>query len=260
MTSYIFSVIEKRVIWSKVIEILKNKYDDFQVVFAVNKKNPDCEEILSLQNDFIKVLIFDKNTSENKMIMEALKQISGDSLVLCRDYFEYATVLSDFLIDMGQKGAQVAMFKQNKKKNKFEQFVNKMYEQIVGAFFNFTFYKGDIGLIFFNKIALAVMKETPSILFTKVNRFAGFEISYGEMEELKKPNPEWKTKKKEIIKVTICVSFLVVLILALSMFIVFDLMNFVIGLFFVMGILLDCFWLLYLCVKMEIIKKVGDLT
>lgn len=257
MVSYIFSVIEKRLIWKKVVELLQQKHNDFQIIFAVYDKNPDLNEILELQDENIKVLQFSHN-DENEMISQAIKHCNGNSLMLCRDYFKYSTVMSDFLLEMADKGAQVVMFKHEKKVGKIAEFNRKILNKLISSIFNFKMYEGDIGLIYFGDIAFSVMKQTNAVLFTKVNRFVGFDISYASIEQLPKPQPQRKRLKKEILKVSIFSSLLIALIVGMSLLLAFNKIGFVVCLIFITIIILDIFYILYLSLKLDILKRVGD--
>ncbi len=257
MVSYIFSVIKKRLIWKKVVEILNKKHSDFQIIFAVYNQNPDLNEILDLKSEKIKVLQFDTD-DENHMISQAILQCDGSSLMLCRDYFQYSTVMSDFLLEMAESGAQVVMFKHNKKSNKLIEFNKKLLNKLIYSIFNFKMYEGDIGLIYFGNIAFSVMKKTNAILFTKINRFVGFEISYASIDQLPKAIPQKKGLKKEVLKFSIFSIILIALIFSMSFLIAFNKIGFVLGLLFLTLIILDVFYIIYLSLKLDIIKRVGD--
>lgn len=258
MVSYIFSVIEKRLIWKKVVELLHQKHNDFQIVFAVYDKNPDLDEILELEGENIKVLQFAHN-DENEMISQAIKHCDGNSLMLCRDYFKYSTVMSDFLLEMAGKGAQVVMFKHEKKASKVSEFNKKILNKLIASIFNFKMYEGDIGLIYFGDIAFSVMKQTNAVLFTKVNKFVGFDISYASIEKLPKPQPQRKNLKKEILKISTFSTLLIALIVGMSLLIALNKIGFVLCLLFITMIILDIFYILYLSLKLDILKRVGDI-
>ena len=258
MISYLFTVKEKRMNWDKVEKYIQKKTDDYEMILAVDSKNPDLEEIKSFESEKFKVLVFE-NKTQNQMIEKALEVVDGDSLLLCRDEFLYTDVMASFLIGMGELGAQVVMFRKNKKTNKVKKFFAGLKNKFIKTFFNFDLYEGDTGMMFFNNIALSVLKETKGVLLTKVNRFVGFEISYAEIDDLEQNDYEKHEKKALVKKISIVSSILACLIVAFGLLVGFKLIGFIISTLFVVSFIGLGFWILYLSLKLSIINKVGDL-
>lgn len=264
MTSYVFSIINKRIIWSKVYDILKSKFeDDFEMVFAINKNNEELANLEKLKKKHknVVVVICEEKASENEMINKAIKEVSGLNMVLCRDYFEYATVLSDYIVAMGYMGTQLVLFRKKEKTSKFKEFFKKIYNKLVSWLFGFKLYEGDIGLMFFGNIALSVLKELPNTAhYTKVNRFVGFDISYVESEELPKPKFEHKERKKVVIQSIITAALIVLEIVAFVLLIVFNLLGFIGGLILILLIICSVLYLFYEILKISILNQYGDLA
>ena len=262
MISFLFSIVDKKIFWDKVYQTLSQKYHDFEMVFAIKKQNSELEDlhVLADGKDNIKIFEYNQDASENFMISQTIKQVKGDCLVLCRDYFVYATILSDFLIDMGSQGAQIAMFQKQRKSNKITKFFAMLSHKITKALFGFDFYDGDIGLVYFGNIALSVLKNLPNCsLLTKVNRWKGFEICYATTDSLDKPVMEKREAKKALVNMICSFGTLAVLICALVLLCVFDLIEFLPILCFATAILVNILWATYAVIKFFLNKKVGDL-
>lgn len=262
MISFLFSIVDKKIFWDKVYQTLSQKYDDFEMVFAIKEQNPELEDLRALADgkDNIQIFEYEQNASENFMINKTIKHIKGDCLVLCRDYFVYATILSDFLIDMGKQGAQIAMFQKQKKSNKITKFFAKLSHKITRALFGFDFYDGDVGLVYFGNIALSVLKNLPNCsLLTKVNRWKGFEISYATTDSLDKAVMEKDETKKSLISLICSFVTLVSLVGALVLLCVFDVIGFLSILCFATAILVNVLWSIYSVIKFRLNRKVGNL-
>lgn len=264
MTSYVFSVIDKRILWNKVYDILFQKYnDDFEMIFASYENSPELSVLKKLEKakKNVLVLTFENNKTENEMLSYAIRQTSGDDMILCRDYFLFATVLSDVLVAMGKMGVQVALFRKEQKTNKFKAFFQKIYNKTVEFIFGFKLYKGDVGLEYFGNIPLSILKELPNnIHFTKVNRWCGFDISYVETDDLKAPVFESHEKKSILKNIIICAVATLVLI---ALFVVFSLLfylKFIFALILFLLIMLGMFFLFYLFLKLSIVNKYGDIS
>ena len=262
MISFLFSVLDKKIYWDKVYDLLKEKNKSFEMIIVVKQNSEELEDIQKLEQlkSNVHCYVFDDNTSENYMINEGIKKSNGESLVLCRDYFDYAPILSDFLLDMGNEGAQVCMFKKNKKQNKIIDLVLKFFRKFTKNIFGFEMYQGDIGLIYFGNVALSVLKETKNCsILTKVNRWKGFDISYALTDDLPKPKPERKNTAKMIVSLVGSLLSLTVLVTAMVLLICFDLIGFVLILLFCTVILVNILWLLYNLLKLFVFISVGDL-
>jgi hypothetical protein len=263
MTSYVFTVIEKRYYWDKVHEILAEKYDDgFELIFAVRKSCPEKADLLTLekQQKNVKVLEFEDTASENKMIDTAIKQTRGLDMVLCRDYFEYDTIKSDYFLAMAQYNTQVILFKKERKTNKFKDFFTKVYNKLIKFIFGFSPYDADIGLMYFSNIAVDVLKALPSsTLLTKVNKWAGFDVSYITIEELETPKLEKTEKKALVIWTSVLGFFMSVIIAGFVLLAVFGKLGFVLGLLFIFCFVIVAFMLNYTLLKLKIVCKYGDL-
>lgn len=264
MTSYVFSIIDKQIIWSKVYDILKSKYeDDFEIIFVTKEKNEELATLQKLQkkHDNVVMVVCEESLTENEMINKAIAQVSGDNMVLVRDYFEYATVLSDYIVAMGNLGAQVVLFRSKQKSSKFKDFFKRIYNKLVSWLFGFKLYQGDIGLMFFGNIALSVIQELPnSVHYTKVNRFSGFDISYVEAEDLQKPRHEHKERKKVMIASIVTAVCIALEITALVLLSVFNVLGFLGGLGLILMILCSVFYLGYVLLKLSILNEYGDLA
>lgn len=263
MVSYVFSIIQKQIFWEKVHKILESKYkSDFELVFSCQKSNTELDELLNLQKSKknVKVIVFDEEKTENELLSEAIKQSTGTQIVLCRDYFEFTTVMSDVLVSMGQVGVEIAMFQKQKKTNKFVNFFKKLYHKLVKMVFGFSLYEGDIGLMYFGNIATSTMRALNNpILLTKVNRWTGFEPSYVQTEELAKPVLKKSNKNKTIWLLSLSI-FLVLAFTALFVVTtVFAWIDFLQGFFIIVAILLCLLWTDYLSLKLMVISRVGDL-
>lgn len=263
MTSYVFSVINKKIKWDRVYDILDKKYGaDFEILFAIRKNNPELEYLLKLQEksqDFF-VYSYENDKSENFMLSETIKKANGDDLILVRDYFEFATVLSDVLVGVGAKGIPLAMYRKPKKQNKFKDFFVNIYKKVVRFVFGFSLYEGDIGLMYFGNIAFSILKEMPNnILLTKINRWSGFDVSYIEMDDLTKPVFEKHAKKKLLTQISIFASLTLLSLGAFVTLLVLNLLGFIGGLLLVVSFLGFGLWLKYLIIKLSIIDTVGDL-
>lgn len=262
MISFLFSIVDKKIFWDKVYQTLSQKYDDFEMVFAIKEQNSELEDLRALADgkDNIQIFEYEQSASENFMINKTIKHVKGDCLVLCRDYFVYATILSDFLIDMGKQGAQIAMFQKQKKSNKITKFFAKLSHKITKALFGFDFYDGDVGLVYFGNIALSVLKNLPNCsLLTKVNRWKGFEICYATTDSLDKPVMEKREAKKALVNMICSFATLAALVCALVLLCVFDLIGFLPILCFSTVILVNILWSTYAVIKFCLNKKVGDL-
>ena len=43
MISFLFSIVDKKIFWDKVYQTLSQKYDDFEMVFAIKEQNPELK-------------------------------------------------------------------------------------------------------------------------------------------------------------------------------------------------------------------------
>lgn len=261
MTSYVFGILNKEINWVKVYKLLALKYEDFEILFAVHKNNKELELINEL-SDFenVKVLTFEADKSENYMISEAIKKTQGDNLVVCRDYVEYATILSDYLVAMGEMGVQVAMFRKPRKKNKVKDFFKKLWNKYIKFMFGFKLYEGDIGLIYFGNIATSILRELPNnVTFTKVNRWVGFDISYVESEDIVKANPQKLSIKSTTRNWIISLSVFALLVAGFVFLIAKGLISFIASLVLLLFIVTTGFLFGYFFAKYYIVKKFGDL-
>ena len=262
MISYLFSVINKQIYWDKVYQLLKENNDNFEIIFVLHESNEELNDIklLSENNSNVHYYVYENGTSENQMISNAIKYVNGTELVLCRDFFEYTPVMSDFLIEMGKSGAQICLFQKNIKKNKLKKFLKAIYKKITKTIFGFESYEGNVGLVYFGNIALSVLKEVKDItLLTKVNRWKGFDISYALTDVINCSKPERKSLKNTVFNLISASLIMFLLIIALSMLIAFNVIGYVLILLFTLFILIDIFWLFYLILKLYIVIKLGDL-
>ena len=182
MTSYVFTILEKYH-WDKVYQSLTNKLKTLNGACFENS-NPEKMKFCSLQNlQRVSVLVFEDSKTENEMISETVKVVQGHEMVLCRDYFDYKTVFSDYMLEMGLQGAQVVVYRKIKKSSKLKSFFDNLYNKMIKKVFGFRLYGAEVGLMYFNNIALSVLKELPNnVTLTKVNKWAGFEVSYIDIE------------------------------------------------------------------------------
>lgn len=262
MISFLFSVVDKQVYWDKVYASLSQKYDKFEMIFAIHNQNTELEDLQKLanQNKNVRVFTFERDATENFMINQTIKHAHGDCLVLCRDYFVYATVLSDFLLEMGMQGAQIAMFQKQKKSNKITKWFSKLFHKTTKLLFGFDYYDGDIGLVYFGNIAFSVLKELPSCtLLTKVNRWKGFEICYATAEDINSTLSENEDKHKALANMICSLGVFVVLVSTLVVLCCFNLIGFLPILGFSMTILLNIVWMTYSIAKYCINRRVGNL-
>lgn len=264
MTSYVFSVIDKRINWDKVFNLLDSKYGaDFEILFAVRASNPEVEYLKDLEKkleDFF-VYVYEDKFSENEMLGQTIKKANGDELILVRDYFEYTTILSDVLVSAGRKGVPLAMYRKPKKSNRLKDFFKKIYDKLVQFIFGFSLYEGDVGLMYFGNIPFAILKEVPNnILLTKINRWSGFEVSYVEIDDLAKPKLEKQEKKKLLKAIVIFASITALMLGVFITFTVLKLLGFLLSFVLIVAILLLGCWLDYLIIKLMIIDKIGDLN
>lgn len=264
MTSYVFSVIDKTIIWAKVHKILTDKFeDDFEMIFAISKDNPELSDLQKLQKQKknVHVLTFEPQTSENQMLSTAIKQTKGDHMVLCRDYFEYATVMSDVLVAMGAMNVQVAMYRKPQKNGKIKAFFKKIYNKLVQLIFGFDLYEGDVGLQYFGNIPLSVLRTLPNnILFTKINKWKGFDISYVEADHLQPKKFDHHEKPKISRNLFIASGVFGLLLGGFITLCVLKLVSFLGGLLSVVLLLLVAFYIVYLSLKLSIVHQFGDLT
>lgn len=264
MISYVFSILEKQIHWDKVYQILKQKYGDtFELVFGIKKGNSELDDLLALQKkhkDSVTVVVLENNASENQILNEALKKSKGTHIVMCRDYFEFTTVMSDVLLAMGYQGVQLAMYQKIKKTNKIKEFFKKIYNKLVSWIFGFSMYDGDIGLMFFGNVTASTLRtlNNPSLL-TKVNRWAGIEPSYVRIEELKKPKLEKSLLKNNIIWLCLSLVLFIGTLVGFILLVNFGLLNFIQGFLMVVGMIVFLLWALYLVLKLSVVCKVGDL-
>ncbi len=263
MTSYVFSIIEKAVHWNKIYDIIEEKYKkEFEIIFAIRKSNPELADLEALAKKKKNVIVntFEQNASENFMLSESIKSANGDDLVLCRDYFDYATIMSDVLVNLGKMGAQVVCYRKPQKKGKFFAFFRKIYNNIIHMIFGFSFYEGDIGLMYFNNVATSILKSLPNnILLTKINRWAGFEVSYIESDDLKKPKFEKIEGKKTSLLLGIALFLFLAFIGGIVTLSLLNIVEFMQIFGCSIGIFLSLIWVVYLVLKLAIINRVGDL-
>lgn len=265
MTSYIFTILEKKYHWDKVYQNLTNKYKkNFEMVLVLKKSNLEKTEILEFSKSVerVQVLVLDDDISENAMINQAIKAVKGKDMVLCRDYFEYKTIFSDYMLSMGAQGAQLVVYRLIKKKSKLKNFFSKLYHKIIKYIFNFKLYEAEVGLIYFNDIALSVLKELPNnIILTKVNKWAGFETSYIDIEE-KEISPA-KLEKKELkpvlLRIIIYSTISLFMLVGFVLLAVFNKLSFIVGILLVFVFLISLFILFYNSLKYTIINRYGDL-
>ncbi|MGI5842185.1 MAG: hypothetical protein ACOX6H_02700 [Christensenellales bacterium] len=265
MISYMFSVIEKQMHWDKIYDILTSKYGkNFEMILLVKKSNPQIANLKDHEKSFsrLKVLEFEDNKSENYMIAHALEQVKGKALILCRDYFDYATIMSDYFVEMLKHNVPIAVYRRPKQKaNKVKMFFEKLYAKIVKLIFGYSLYDGDIGLVLFGEIPLSVLKTAINpIILTKVNRWVGFDISYVEKDDLPEPKPEKFTLKKQITTLCIESALLVLSIAGFVILAVFGKLTFLLGLLFIVFFVLFGFLTLHAALKLSIVNYYGDLS
>lgn len=264
MTSYVFSVMNKKIIWSKVHQILAEKYDEeFEMIFALASNNDELADLKKLEQEQNNVLVltFDPSYSENKMLSEAIRHTQGDNMVLCRDYFEYATVMSDLMIGMGAMNVQVALYRKPQKSGKIRAFFKKIYHRLVEWIFGFKLYEGDVGLEYFGNIPLSILRTLPNnILLTKVNKWNGFDISYIEADELKEKQFDHHEKKGVLKALWISGGIFALLLGLFITFAIVGWLGFLSGLVGVLLLLIVMFYMVYLCLKLSIVCQHGDLA
>lgn len=261
MISFLFSVVDKQVFWDKVYNTLSQKYEDFELLFAIHSQNSELEDLQNLakQNQNVHIFTYEQTATENYMLNQTMKHVKGESLVLCRDGFVYATVLSDFLIEMGKQGAQIAMFQKQKKSNKIKKWFSNQCHKATKLLFGFDYYDGNIGLVYFGNIALSVLKELPNpSLLTKVNRWKGFEICYATAEDISN-NFLQKSNRKSFVKMLASFFVLAAMVTALVVLCCFGLLGFLPILGFSTAIFLNLLWSIYAVAKFWLDKRVGDL-
>lgn len=265
MTSYVFTILEKKYHWDKVYQSLTEKFGkNFEMVLALKNSNSEKAEILEFAKTVkrVSVVVLDDDKSENALVSEAIKASQGQEMVLCRDYFDYKTIMSDYMVAMGAQGAQVVVYRKIKKTSKFKNFVSKIYNKIVKYIFGFKLYGAEVGMVYFNNIALSVLRELPnSTVLTKVNKWAGFETSYIDIEskEISKAKLE-KRELKSIIKRIVFYSVLSALVIAgFVLLAVFNKLSFIVGILLIFVFLISNFILFYNSLKFTIIDKYGDL-
>lgn len=265
MTSYVFTILEKKYHWDKVYQSLSEKYgSNFELVLAVKNSNPEKNEIMKFAKTFkrVSVLVVEDDKTENDMIAEAIKNVQGYEMVLCRDYFDYKTIFSDYMIEMSLEGAQVVAYKKNKKTSKLKNFFTKIYNKVIKKIFGFKLYEAEIGLIYFNNIALSVLKELPnSATFTKVNKWVGFEVSYIEIEselisQAKLDKSELKSVKIGLIA---CSALIALFFTGFVLLAVFNKLSFIVGLLFIFVLIITFFVLLYNILKFTFVNRYGNL-
>lgn len=262
MTSYLFSIIDKKIYWNKVYELIEQNDKNFEFIFVIRENNPEIEDVIKLQHEKSNVFVytFSPDKSENFMINDAIKKVNGKRLIICRDYFDFAPVMANFLLEMGQQGAQIAMFKKEDKKKTVKEYILNAYRKLTQSLFGYELYQGDIGLIYFGNIALSVLKEIPnSSILTKVNRWKGFDVCYATTKDLAKPKPERKKLKSCITSSIISFFILSLLITALSLLIAYNVIGFVLILLISTIILVNILWFGYSLTRLYTILRVGDL-
>lgn len=180
MINLIFSVTHNQINLKNTLDILKESLYAKQtnIIFACEKSNPLVDEIKKSKRK-LTLFTFPTGTTEECMIQNVLSELETSAFVLVRADCKFFSVQNyDKLIAESYLGADIAMFKNNKKQNFFSRIISKFARKLCDLFFNFNFYQGDIGMQYFGETAHSIMKNTNATMLSKLNRWVALDIRY----------------------------------------------------------------------------------
>ncbi|MDD3397864.1 MAG: hypothetical protein PHR96_04945 [Clostridia bacterium] len=127
----------------------------------------------------ISLNIFPNGTKEESMINTSIKDLPECGFVLIRNDVKDINInLIEKILLECQSGADIIMAKKPRKKNFITNFFSKIFQKLCSFIFHFSFYSGDIGVQYFNNLALSIMKETNALMLTKINKWLAINIKY----------------------------------------------------------------------------------
>lgn len=211
------------------------------------------------ENTNINLYTFPNGTKEDSMISFGINSLTeGDFILLRNDVKEINSDLLEKILYERQLGGDIIMAKKPRKKNFLSNFFSNIFKKLYFLIFNFNFYLGDIGVQYFSNLALSVMKETNSIMLTKLNKWLAVNIKYLDFEI----NPTYITQKDYgkskllLLIYAVCIAVLTTLTFVLS-----DIFNhsFIFWLFVAFLFVIFAILIMVTIFRIRLIYKIGDI-
>ena len=168
----------------EIINLQKTFQNQLQIVILCEKNHHILQEIPKKSG--ILVDTYPVGTKEEEMISATIKTLPPQGLILVRGNCKYFNVQSiKLLLEKAQSSADIALFRA-KKMGKIKGWFLKIYKKLSKFFFNFTFFEGNISLMYFSARAHLILTETNVSVLTKINRWVQMNVEYIEVDDLPK--------------------------------------------------------------------------
>lgn len=258
MINLLIPLTNKKTTLKDIFEVVKtSKFkDEIFVRVLCEKTNPVLKEKSKCP---CTLDVFPKNTSEDSMIFATTKSLEAGELIIVRNDCKFFTTTNlDKLITSGKNEKDIVMFGKNIQKNKIKMFFSNIFQKVCDTFFNFNFFDGDLGLMYFSARAHNILRETNVTAMTKINRWASVEIEYIEEDV-----PKSKICEKTPVSIPLKLGIYLALLLALIVGTIFlgisgNLSLLLILLFVCLVTSLICLSV-YMILKWTCFKKIGEI-
>ncbi|MBR2220940.1 MAG: hypothetical protein IJ975_02230 [Clostridia bacterium] len=171
----------------EIVSLQKNFKNRLQIVILCEKNHHILAELSPKCG--ILVDTFPVGTTEEEMISTTIKTLPPNGVIIARGNCKYLTEQSiKMLLEKADSGADIALFRA-KKMGKVKGWFLKVYKKLSKFFFNFTFFEGNISLMYFSARAHLILTETNVSVLTKINRWVQMRIEYIEVDDLPKSSP-----------------------------------------------------------------------
>lgn len=183
MNFLVIPLFKRKITAQEIVQMQKNCKNRLQIVILCEKNHPILQGF-SKQKAGVWVDAFPVGTTEDQMIATSIKSLPPNGIILVRDNCQYFSMQSvERLLEKAEDGADIAMFR-GKKQSKLRNWFLKIYKKMCKFFFNFTFFEGNISLMYFSPRAHLVLTETNVVSMTKINRWVQMRIEYIDVDGL----------------------------------------------------------------------------
>lgn len=207
----------------------------------------------------INLYTFPNGTKEDSMISFGINSLTeGDFILLRNDVEEINVNLIEKILFESQLGGDIIMAKKPRKKNFLNRFFSNVFEKLYFLIFNFIFYAGDIGVQYFSNLTLSIMKETNSVMLTKLNKWLAVDIKYLDFEINQTVIKQKNYGKSKLLLLIYALCFVVLIVLS---FILSDIFNpsFIFWLFVAFLIIVFAILIMVTVFRIRLIYRIGDI-
>ena len=172
----------------EIIDLQKTFKNRLQIVVLCEKNHQILGEFPKRKTGVL-VDTYPIGTTEEEMISASIKALPPKGVIIARgDCNHFNTQSLELLLEKAENGADIALFRA-KKTGKIKGWFLKVYKKLSKFFFNFTFFEGNISMMFFSARAHLILSETNVSVLTKINRWVQMRIEYIEVGDLPKSSP-----------------------------------------------------------------------